>query len=940
MRISGTFLKSKVSQRIALLLFIAAVIPAMLMTVLSNQKLNKLITNYEHKALTEKSRTYALSAFSNLIFARNRFEDEINTRKKLYQVNNLSLHFAQKNVAIFDAITEILPNGSVLRSNPIHIPQRIVKQLSHIKPGIVNLAIWPDSAIANSDAIHFIVRQVENQASTTYIATINPRYLWGERTDYPSNLSVCAYQLNNKVKNKLFCSTDHQQLAQPSLINYGAWTLFVAGEFHSNPWLFEAIRLNPITPTDLQDLVGGKAYIGIALLSLLVIGLLSLIQIRKTMVPLEQLIKGTQQIAEGDFVAVKVDGDSEFSALATAFNRMSAHIKQQLNTLQSFSTIDREIISKIDIEQITRLVINRMQTLKPDAIILIANVENQSVNQLQCNCTVAKNHIFNTIRLSLTPGEVNDISLHQQGQIKRSSHTSPLAHARLLAELGAHYLWVYPVFWQGNICAFVAIGSQTWLAEDDPNWSEFRDLASRVGIAIATHEREQKLLLEAQYDGLTGLPNRILLQDRLKLAMEHSNYTGKAMWVVFIDLDRFKVVNDSMGHTVGDELLKEMGSRLLAETRDSDTVARFGGDEFVIVLSGDAGENIQLSVLNRIMQTVAEPAYIHQHELISSCSIGIAVYPSDGNDAETLIKNADIAMYRAKELGRNNYQFFTQDLNDKAAERMQMISLLRKAIEHGEFTLHYQPKVDLRSNKIVGLEALLRWQNASLGNVSPDKFIAVAEEAGLIIPIGEWVLQTACQQMMIWQQAGIDGLLMSVNVSARQFQEETFVDTIKHILTETGLSANDLELELTENILMDGSDTTINTLNAIKSLGITLSIDDFGTGYSNLSYLNKLPIDILKIDKVFIDAVSSGKQKAPIVDTIIHFAQNLNLKVVAEGVETAAQVRYLKKQKCDQIQGYFFSKPLPADAATALLISGKQLSLVNSRVANKSRKLQ
>ena len=281
-------------------------------------------------------------------------------------------------------------------------------------------------------------------------------------------------------------------------------------------------------------------------------------------------------------------------------------------------------------------------------------------------------------------------------------------------------------FWQGSMCAFVAIGSQAWLTEDDPNWSEFRDLASRVGIAIATHEREQKLLLEAQYDGLTGLPNRILLQDRLKLAMEHSAYTGKAMWVVFIDLDRFKVVNDSMGHSVGDELLKEIGRRLMEETRDSDTVARFGGDEFVIVLSGDAGENIQLSVLNRIMQTVAEPAYIHHHELISSCSIGIAVYPSDGNNAETLIKNADIAMYRAKELGRNNYQFFTQDLNDKAAERMQMISLLRKAIEHDEFTLHYQPKVDLHTHQIVGLEALLRWQNTALGNVTPDKFIPVA----------------------------------------------------------------------------------------------------------------------------------------------------------------------------------------------------------------------
>jgi diguanylate cyclase (GGDEF)-like protein len=353
-----------------------------------------------------------------------------------------------------------------------------------------------------------------------------------------------------------------------------------------------------------------------------------------------------------------VDGDSEFSALAAAFNTMSTHIKKQLNTLQSFSKIDREIISKIDIEQITELVINRMQTLKPDAIILIANVENQSVNQLQCNCTVAKNRIFNTLRLSLTPGEVNDISLHQQGQITRSSHTSLLAHSRLLAEMGADHLWVYPVFWQGSICAFVAIGSQAWLTEDDPNWSEFRDLASRVGIAIATHEREQKLLLEAQYDGLTGLPNRILLQDRLKLAMEHSAYTGKAMWVVFIDLDRFKVVNDSMGHSVGDELLKEIGRRLMEETRDSDTVARFGGDEFIVLLrdididTKRSQQQIQL-VAAKIAQELSRPFPLNDNSMHQgACSIGLVLFKGD-TDCDELLRRADTAMYQAKRSGQN-----------------------------------------------------------------------------------------------------------------------------------------------------------------------------------------------------------------------------------------------------------------------------------------------
>ena len=937
MQISGTFLTSKVGQRIALLLLLAAIIPATLMTVLSNQKLSEIITNYEHQSLVEKSRNHALTVFSNLIFARNRFEHEVTSHEHIEDLNDLSVAFALKNVDIFQSIIELSPSGVILHDNQAKpIPQTVLQSLDTLPLNAINLTTWLNKD--RSASVNFILRQAMNDS--VFIAEVNPAFLWGETSDYPSDLSICAYQLDNKAKTKLFCSSEYSKDNQvkPSPLNNAAWELFLAGEFHDKSWLFETKRLSPISQTHLKELIGSKAYIGVALLSLLVIALLSLIQIRKTMVPLEQLIKGTKRIAQGDFTSVNVAGHSEFSELATAFNGMSAYIKRQLETLQSFSSIDSQIISKNDIEQVIQLVISRMQTIAPDSIIMIAHLEEQSVDEVDCSCTVAGHDALTTIRLSLTPSEIEGISRHQQGQVKQASITSDLPHERVMAELAANDIWVYPIFWQGEICAFISVGSKTTLDDNSPNWPEFRDLASRIGIAIATNEREQKLLLEAQYDNLTGLPNRILLQDRLKLAMEYSERTGKAMWVVFIDLDRFKVVNDSMGHTIGDTLLKELGNRLLAETRDTDTVARFGGDEFVIVLSGDAGENIQLSVLNRIMDTIAKPITLNEHELINSCSIGIAVYPNDGNNAETLIKNADIAMYRAKDLGRNNYQFFTQDLNDKAAERMQMISLLRKAIAHGEFTLHYQPKIDVQSNIIVGLEALLRWNNHTLGNVPPNKFIPVAEEAGLIIEIGEWVLKTACKQMVTWQQSGINEILMSVNVSARQFQDDNFIEKIKLTLLKVGLKANNLELELTENILMDDSEKTINTLNSIKSLGIQLSVDDFGTGYSNLSYLHTLPVDTLKIDKAFIDAITPNTEKAPIDDTIIHFAKNLDLKVVAEGVETIEQVHYLKKQDCDQIQGYIYSKPLTADAATTLLASGKKLTTKHLKLVNNTNK--
>jgi len=307
--------------------------------------------------------------------------------------------------------------------------------------------------------------------------------------------------------------------------------------------------------------------------------------------------------------------------------------------------------------------------------------------------------------------------------------------------------------------------------------------------------------------------------------------------------------------------------------------------------------------------------------------MGIASYPNDGKNAEILIKNADIAMYRAKETGRSQYQFFTQSLNDKAAERMQIINLLQKAIQNNELELHYQPKVDLKTNLIIGMEALIRWDSPLLSHISPSKFIPIAEEAGLIKAIGAWSLKKACLQLAEWEKADLGSLVMSVNISAKQFLQDDLVESIKSILIETGTKAEHLELEITESLLMDQSNNLLNTLHAIKTLGIQLSIDDFGTGYSSLSYLNTLPIDTVKIDKSFTDTISLNTKESPIVNTIINLAKNLNLKVIAEGAETAEQVAYLKAHGCDQVQGYYFSKPMSATEMTAMLVSGKKLTL-------------
>lgn len=935
-KISGTFLKSKISKRIASLLLIAAIVPALLVTLLSNQKISQLVSNYEHSALLEKNRNHALTVFSNLIFAREKLKDAIDAQASGDTTKGLSEHLsfslAAGKVNIFRSIVEVPVNSAISISSPNHqISSQDLKRITNMRDEDVEVIVIAKESDKGQPSINLVHRHINNKSQASFIiAELAPEFLWGKLENYSIDLKVCAYQINQTTRTAIFCSNqekvEHGNI-ELSPVNHAEWELYLRGEFNAPPWLFTINRISPLTKSHMKEYVGSTAYISIAILSLLIVGFLSLSQIRKTMVPLEMLMKGTKKIASGDFSPVNVSGSLEFAELAESFNTMSSHIKHQLDTLQSFSAIDREIGTNIDVEQVSTLVLQRMEALEPTATFCIALLNERTATELQCNCMIGGHHALSSIRLSITTKEIEAIKRYDAGRISETSLTSELSHERLMAELGTTHIWVLPIFWQGEICAFLMSGSKDKPDHNNRHWSEFRELANRVGMVISAQAREQKLLLEAQYDRLTGLPNRILLQDRLTKAIEHADQTGNPMWVVFIDLDRFKVVNDSMGHSVGDALLTEVGNRLHAEVRETDTVARFGGDEFVVVLSSDVGESMKLNILNRLMESIASPIHINNHELINTCSMGVASYPNDGKNAEMLIKNADIAMYRAKETGRNQYQFFTQSLNDKAAERMQIISLLQKAIQNNELELHYQPKVDLKTNLIIGIEALIRWDSSLLSYVSPSKFIPIAEEAGLIKAIGAWSLKKACAQLAEWEKAGLGNLVMSVNISAKQFQQDDLVESIKSILIETGTKAEHLELEITESLLMDKSSNVLNTLHAIKTLGIQLSIDDFGTGYSSLSYLDTLPIDTVKIDKSFTDTISLNTKESPIVNTIINLAKNLNLKVIAEGTETAEQVTYLKTHGCDQIQGYYFSKPVSATEMKAMLVSGKKLTL-------------
>ena len=440
----------------------------------------------------------------------------------------------------------------------------------------------------------------------------------------------------------------------------------------------------------------------------------------------------------------------------------------------------------------------------------------------------------------------------------------------------------------------------------------FRDVSTARALTA-------RLSYLAQHDSLTDLPNRILLKDRLTQATAVAYRHRQKLAVLFLDVDRFKHINDSLGHAIGDRLLQSVAQRLVGCVRSSDTVSRQGGDEFVVLLSEMTLAQDAAIIAEKILLTLATPHRIDQHELHLTASIGIVTYPDDGSEVETLMKNADFAMYHAKDAGRNNYQFFKPDMNSRAVERQSLENDLRHALERQEFVLHYQPKINLETDSIIGLEALIRWRHPQRGLVPPKQFIPVAEECGFIVPMGRWVLREASRQARAWQDAGLPPLRIAINTSAVELRAKDFVAGVRAILTETGLEARYLELELTETFLMQDSKCTADVLNDLKDIGVHLALDDFGTGYSSLSYVKRFPIDTLKIDQSFVRDLATDADDASIVSAVISMGKSLHMRVVAEGVETRAQLEFLREHSCPFAQGYYFSQPVVAGEFAQLL---------------------
>lgn len=507
-----------------------------------------------------------------------------------------------------------------------------------------------------------------------------------------------------------------------------------------------------------------------------------------------------------------------------------------------------------------------------------------------------------------------DEVIGQNPRILQSGKTPPINYTEMWAQLTAGQEW------RGELINKRKDGSEyIESALISPVFDADGKLVNYLAIKQDISEQrrnEERIRHLAHFDQLTGLPNRALLNERFAYALSLAQRSGEQLAVMFLDLDHFKNINDTLGHSVGDQFLIEIGRRLKSALREEDTVSRLGGDEFIMVFPGTDADGAGI-VANKLMHTIAQPYQLEQRELIGTPSIGIAIYPEDGDSFEELLKNADTAMYRVKQNGRNNFRFFTSEMQSHSDRNLQLVNTMRHALERNEFHLQYQPQVTLRDGRIIGAEALLRWDHPELGAIPPAEFIPIAEDSGQIIPIGEWVLRTAATQMKQWLDSGLPPMVMAVNLSAVQFRHPNLPDMVARILEETQLAPEYLELELTEAVAMDDPQSAVNVMDKLFAQGIRMSIDDFGTGYSSLSYLKRFKVYKLKIDQSFVRNINDNPEDKAIVTAIINLASSLGMHTIAEGVETASQLAFLRLHGCDEVQGYYFSPPLLAQEFAA-----------------------
>jgi diguanylate cyclase (GGDEF)-like protein len=659
-------------------------------------------------------------------------------------------------------------------------------------------------------------------------------------------------------------------------------------------------------------------------LSSLAVLLLSVSQIRRSVLPLEELQKGTRRIAQRDFASrVTVTSRDEFEQLASSFNTMAVQLGRQFNALATAAEIDRAVLSATDATTIVDTILARIRDVFPCSVVSVTLGVPDGANALTSVIQDYDSGQRHVARVGMRSTDVQTILTGPEVLELRTGAGAP-SYLEPLVSLGAVSFVILPLSYQRQLSGIIALGERFELVPSEEDRVQMRRLADQAAVALANARMLDQVRELAYYDSLTGLPNRLSYKERLAYALEQASRNQKLVAAFFIDLDHFSRINDTLGHEVGDQLLRHVAARLRSCCREREDevgpafatlapeVARLGGDEFTVIMPGLHDPQDAAKLARRIISSFAQPMRVGTHEIFINASIGIAIYPYDGEDLDTLLMHADTAMYKAKEQGGNSYQTYSKSMTTTALQRLTLENDLRRALDRNEFEVHYQPIVDAYTGTVVGAEALLRWRHPELGLLLPSEFIPIAEENGLIVPMGEWILQTACIQNRTWQDAGLPRIRVGVNLSSRQLKRR-LSETVSKALQLSGLEPRYLSLELTESVLVNHHKEGTEALHALRAMGLHLSVDDFGTGYSSFSYLKHFPLDTLKIDRSFIREIAIHPDDAAITTAIIAMGHALGLRVIAEGVETEAHLSLLQKQGCDEVQGYLVGRPVPAD---------------------------
>ena len=914
-----TILQSRVGKRVFLLFVICALAPLGVMAALSLSQVRELLIDQGKTRIASTAKSYAMDVYERMLTARDAAllvaAQPVSSSPIPASISSQFLFLGR-----FDASGRL----EIIKGTPPVEAGKLVEEYR-------GMASPPPAMVRSADGEKLFLLQDHpgSGGRGVLVGELNPAYVWNDADELKAGMIICVV---DSTRMQYVRCRNGRELDLPRLLSNAGlnnepadviwsregviyrgrvWAQFMTNDFGSKDWYYAV----SVPEDDLLAAVYTfrRSFVLVVALALLLIVWFSARQIRAMLIPLGNLTAGTRRIADNDFsTRVKVDSDDEFGELGDAFNAMSVRLGRHFYVSQAHADIDGMIVAREDIERIVEITLHRLRMLAPALrvyALILDRVEPELGRRFSLGVgTFGADDALQVESIPIPLAAHPDLATTALSPREANGAAPDWACVAEVADTDSQ--WVQPLVWGQAMCGWLLIIASNREAIGDEDRLMIGDLAGRLALAIASTWRDEALYQQAHFDPLTGLPNRLLFSDRLQREIAHGRRDSRTSAVLFVDLDHFKVVNDSQGHGAGDFLLCEAARRIAATIRESDTVSRHGGDEFTILLADIHEHRYALRAGDAIIAALSVPFTVAGQDCFLSASVGIAIHPDNGETAEELLKNADIAMYRAKAAGRGQSLFFEEKMNAETVARLAIDRELRQALEGGELELYYQPQVSLDNFRIVAAEALLRWNHPRRGMLLPGEFIAVAEESGLISTIGRWVIEEACRQIVAWRRDGLELERVSVNVSARQFREANFVEHIFEHVVSRGL-ASSIEFEITETAMLERMDLLKDKLKAVADAGCTIALDDFGTGFSSMAYLKRLTVHAVKIDHTFVEDIDKSRESLAFVEAIIAMAHALGKSVIAEGAENDEHVRLLHELGCDFVQGYHFSKPLP-----------------------------